>query len=275
MVDSTESSECFFNCVLGACATAGVFNENVLKNMARWNERPIIFALSNPTSKAECTAEEAYVHTEVRSFFLFDVSWHYHAGWFACFDRDEQSSLREVLSIRWRTTGKRSAPVREIMPTSSRVSDWARSSLECDVSVTKFSCVQLGSVSSYCRKFWTQFREFFCFFADLCRHGDGFRFRPRSTLSAALKVCFHSVLGGICCFRREIFRGFGSFRNAFLGRASFGYKKTHRCRVTDILSTKHNHVPTKKFAGTISKLSKGQNFVTVFWMNWLCRTHPH
>ncbi|KAF4793232.1 NADP-dependent malic enzyme, mitochondrial [Turdus rufiventris] len=50
--------------VIGVAAVAGAFTEQLLKDMAAFNERPIVFALSNPTSKAECTAEQCYRITQ-------------------------------------------------------------------------------------------------------------------------------------------------------------------------------------------------------------------
>jgi len=55
--------------IIGVSAIAKAFNREVIEAMAQINERPIIFAYSNPTSHSECTAEEAYTCSQGRAIF--------------------------------------------------------------------------------------------------------------------------------------------------------------------------------------------------------------
>ena len=55
--------------IIGVSGQPGTFTQPILEEMARCNERPIVFALSNPTPRSECTAKEAYVWTQGRAIF--------------------------------------------------------------------------------------------------------------------------------------------------------------------------------------------------------------
>uniref|UniRef100_A0A453E6P1 Malic enzyme n=1 Tax=Aegilops tauschii subsp. strangulata TaxID=200361 RepID=A0A453E6P1_AEGTS len=55
--------------LIGTSGVGRAFTKEVIEAMASFNERPVIFSLSNPTSHSECTAEEAYKWTQGRAVF--------------------------------------------------------------------------------------------------------------------------------------------------------------------------------------------------------------
>lgn len=55
--------------ILGLTGIQGVFTEQAIRTMAQYQERPVIFPLSNPDSHAECTAEQAFKWTDGRAIF--------------------------------------------------------------------------------------------------------------------------------------------------------------------------------------------------------------
>mgnify|MGYP002067486044 CR=1 FL=1 len=55
--------------LIGASGQPGSFDEAVINEMAKTCDRPVVFALSNPTSKSECSAEQAYRWTRGKAIF--------------------------------------------------------------------------------------------------------------------------------------------------------------------------------------------------------------
>ena len=55
--------------IVGVSGQAGTFSREIIEEMTKHNDRPVVFALSNPTSRAECTAEQAYRWSDGRAIF--------------------------------------------------------------------------------------------------------------------------------------------------------------------------------------------------------------
>ncbi len=55
--------------LIGATGQQGIFSRKVIEAMSSAHERPVVFALSNPTSRSEATAEEVYGWSEGRAVF--------------------------------------------------------------------------------------------------------------------------------------------------------------------------------------------------------------
>ena len=59
--------------IIGVSTKGKAFSQPIVEAMARLTKRPIIFALSNPTDRTECTAEEAYRWSEGRALYAAGV----------------------------------------------------------------------------------------------------------------------------------------------------------------------------------------------------------
>ncbi|KAK9659847.1 hypothetical protein K7432_018407 [Basidiobolus ranarum] len=55
--------------LIGLSAQGGIFTGEILQRLAEINERPIVFPLSNPATQAECSFEQAMIHTKGKALF--------------------------------------------------------------------------------------------------------------------------------------------------------------------------------------------------------------
>ena len=115
--------------IIGVAAVGGTFTQEVVEEMARLNARPIVFALSNPTSKSECTAEQAYQWSGGRALF----------------------ASRQPVRPGRPTTARPSCRARATTPTSSPASASARSPSAHDASPTRCSWRRRARWPAGCR----------------------------------------------------------------------------------------------------------------------------
>jgi malate dehydrogenase (oxaloacetate-decarboxylating)(NADP+) len=70
---SNDFAECILRlrptAIVGVSTVGGAFTRQVIENMSAVNDRPIIFPYSNPTSRSECTAEQAYTWSKGKAIF--------------------------------------------------------------------------------------------------------------------------------------------------------------------------------------------------------------
>ncbi|KAK5817185.1 NADP-dependent malic enzyme [Gossypium arboreum] len=55
--------------LIGSSGVGRTFTKEIIETLASFNEKPLIMALSNPTSQSECTAEEAYTWSQGHAIF--------------------------------------------------------------------------------------------------------------------------------------------------------------------------------------------------------------
>jgi len=70
---SNDFAECVLRirptAIVGVSTVGGAFTRQVIENMSAVNVRPVIFPYSNPTSRSECTAEQAYTWSKGKAIF--------------------------------------------------------------------------------------------------------------------------------------------------------------------------------------------------------------